>query len=149
MDEIRPWLYIGNFRDALDKTYLDFMSIQAMLLFANPVDMEGITVLYLSIEDISPTPPKLIRQGVDFILEEKQKGHKILVSCGAGISRSTAYCVAALREVEGLSLLDAYKEVRLRHPEGLPNKIVWEAFCKYYKDPTPYLDVMRASVKNY
>ena len=52
---------------------------------------------------------------------KKKKGHKVLVACGAGINRSTAFCMAALKEVEGLSLLDAYKEIKRKHPESLPN----------------------------
>lgn len=111
MDEIRPWLYIGKYRDTLDKNHLDFKSIQAMLQLADRVEQKGINSLFLPVEDIGPTSPVLIKQGVDFILEEKGKGHKVLVACGAGINRSTAFCMAALKETEGLSLLDAFKEI--------------------------------------
>ena len=31
MDEIRPWLFIGAYRDTLNKSYLDLESIRAML----------------------------------------------------------------------------------------------------------------------
>jgi hypothetical protein len=43
MDEIRPWLYIGKYRDTLDKDLLDFNSIRAMLQFAEPIEQEGST----------------------------------------------------------------------------------------------------------
>jgi protein-tyrosine phosphatase len=90
----------------------------------------------------------LIRQGVEFILAEKEKGNKILVACGAGMNRSTAFCMAALKEVEGLSLLEAFKEIKRRHPESMPHEPVWESFCRYYGESTPYLDIMRLSVQN-
>jgi protein-tyrosine phosphatase len=143
MDEIRSWLYIGKYRDTLDKNYLDFKSIKAMLQLADRVEQEGISSLFLPVEDIGPTSPALIKQGVDFILVEKEKGHKVLVACGAGINRSTAFCIAALKEVEGLSLLEAFKEIKRQHPEAMPHKPVWESFCRYYNESTPYLDIMR------
>ena len=143
MDEIRPWLYIGKYRDTLNKNYLEAKSIQAMLQLAEKVEQRGITSLYLPVEDIEPIPPDLLRQGIDFILEEKQKGHRVLVACGAGINRSSAFCIAALKEIEGANLLDAFKEVKIKHPEAMPHKPVWESLCKYYGESIPHLDIMR------
>ena len=149
MDEIRPWLYIGRYRDTLDKAYLDFKSIQSILQLAEPVQYSDINTLFLSVDDLDGTPHPLIRQGVDFILAEKEKGHRVLVSCGAGINRSTVFCMAALKEVEGLSLLDAVKDIKRRHPDAMPNQYVWESFCEYYNEPTPYLDVMRLLIQKF
>ncbi len=147
MDEIRPWLYIGSYRDTLNKSYLDFKSIKAMLQLAEKVEQTGIASLYLPVEDIGETQPTLIKQGVEFILAEKQKGSKILVACGAGINRSTAFCMAALKEAEGLPLLDAFKAVHKKHPVALPNELVWGSFCKYYNESPPYLDAMRIAAQ--
>ena len=148
MDEIRHWLYIGKYRETLDKSYLDFKSIKAMLQLADRVEQKGINTLFLPVQDLGPTSLDLIRQGVDFILAEKEKGNKILIACGAGINRSTAFCMAALKEVEGLSLLEAFKEIKRIHPESMPHEPVWESFCRYYDESTPYLDVMRMSIQN-
>lgn len=149
MDEIRPWLFIGKYRDIFNKNYLDMKSIQAILQFAEQVEMDGINTLFLPVDDMRHTPHQLIRRGVDFILEEKDKDHKILVACGAGVNRSAAFCMAALKEVEGLSLPEAYKEVRRYHPESLPHKTVWESFCNYYDETTSYLDIMRLSIQKF
>jgi protein-tyrosine phosphatase len=149
MDEIRPWLYIGKYKDSLDKNYLDFKSIKAILQLADRVEQEGINSLFLRVEDMGPTPHHLIKQGIDFILAEKEKEHKVMVACGAGVNRSVAFCMAALKEVEGLSLLDAYKEIRRKHSDSLPNELVWESFCSYYSEITPYLDIMRLSIQNF
>ena len=108
MDEIRPWLYIGKYRDTLDKNYLDFKSIKAMLQLADLVEQKGINSLFLPVEDLGPTSPVLIRRGVDFILAEKEKGNKVLVACGAGMNRSTAFCMAALKETFGYRFEDGY-----------------------------------------
>ena len=147
MDEIRPWLYIGKYRDTLDKNYLDSKSIKAMLQLADRVDQAGIKSLFLPVEDVGPTSPIFIKQGVGFILTEKEKGHNILVACGAGINRSTAFCMAALKEVEGLSLLDAFKEIKRKHLESMPHEPVWGSFCSYYNESTPYLELMRISAQ--
>jgi protein-tyrosine phosphatase len=148
MDEIRPWLYIGKYRDTLDKNHLNSKSIKAMLQLADRIEESGINSLFLPVEDMRPTLSAFIKQGVDFILAEKEKGHKVLVACGAGISRSTAFCMAALKEVEGLSLLEAFKEIKRKHPESMPNEPVWESFCKHYHESIPYLDIMRISAQH-
>ena len=146
MDEIRPWLYIGKYRDTINKTYLESKNIQTMLHLAEKVEQQGIISLYLPVEDMEPIRSDLLKQGIDFILEEKGKGHRVLVACGAGINRSSAFCIATLKEAEGLSLLDAFKEVKNKHPESMPHKPVWESLCKYYGEDIPYLDVMRAGI---
>ena len=148
MNEIRPWLYIGKYRDTLDKPYLDSESIKAMLQLADLVEQKGINSLFLPVEDMGPTSHVFIKQGVDFILGEKEKGSKVLVACGSGINRSTVFCMAALKEVEGLNLLEAFKEIKKKHPESMPHEPVWESFCGYYNEPTPYLSILRFSVQD-
>lgn len=143
MDEVRPWLYVGRYRDTLDTYYLEAKSIHAMLQLAESVEQPGITSLYLPVQDLAPISSAMLRQGIDFIREQKKLGNTILVACGAGVNRSSIYCVAALKEEEGLSLLDAYKEVKRNHPEALPHEPAWESLCDYYNEPVPYLDVMR------
>ena len=146
MDEIRPWLYIGNYRDTKNQSYLALKSIQAMLQLAEKVEQPGITSLYLPVEDFAPLQVNLFEKGVAFIRAQKTAGYRVLVACGAGINRSSAFCAAALKEEEGLSLFDAFKEVKRKHPESIPHRPVWESLCDYYEEPTPYLDVMLVKV---
>ena len=142
MDEIRPWLFIGNYRDTLNNTYLGQKSIHAMLQLAEKVEIPNIVSLYLPVEDFAPLQHNLLRQGVDFIRRQKRDGNRILVACGAGINRSSAFCTAALKEEEDMSLFEAFKEVKKKHPESIPHEPVWESLCDYYNESTPYLDVM-------
>ena len=143
MDEIRPWLFIGNVRDTANKSYLTYKSIQAILQLAMDVDHPGITCLHLPVEDFAPLKYDLLERGVAFIQEQKRLGNRVLVACGAGINRSSTYCTAALKAEEGMSLFDAFKEVKKRHPESMPHEPVWESLCRYYGETTPYLDVLR------
>jgi protein-tyrosine phosphatase len=145
MDQIRSWLFIGAYRDTINTSYLALKSIQAMLQLAEKVEQPNIVSLYLPVEDLAPISSSHIRQGVDFIRENKEKGNRVLVACGAGINRSSAFSAAALKEAEGLSLFDAFKEVKHKHPESMPHEPVWDSLCSYYNEFIPYLDVMRLS----
>lgn len=146
MDEIRSWLFIGKYRDTINNDYLVSKSIKAMLLLAEKVNQPNIISLYLPVEDVAPISVEHIRQGVEFIREHKQKGNRVLVACGAGINRSSAFCTAILKEEENLSLFEAFKQVKSKHPESLPHQPVWESLCEYYKESTPFLDVMRLKI---
>jgi protein-tyrosine phosphatase len=143
MDEIRPWLFIGKYRDTLQPAYLRSRSIQAMLQLAERVQQPGIVSLYLPVEDVAPVSNAHLRQGVDFIREHKRNGTRVLVACGAGINRSSAFCTAVLKEEENLSLLAAFQEVIKKHPEALPHEPVWMSLCNFYNDQTSYLEIMR------
>jgi len=145
MDQIRSWLFIGAYRDTINTSYLALKSIQAMLQLAEKVEQPNIVSLYLPVEDLAPISSNHIRQGVDFIREHKEKGNRVLVACGAGINRSSAFSAAALKEAEGLSLFDAFKEVKHKHPESMPHEPVWDSLCSYYNEFIPYLDIMRLS----
>lgn len=146
MDQIRPWLFIGKYRDTLNKGYLDHKSIQAMLLLAEKVEQPGIVSLYLPVEDVAPVSREHIRQGVEFVRQHKLQGHRVLVACGAGMNRSSAFSAAALKEEEGLSLFDAFREVKRCHPESMPHEPVWNSLCEYCQEFTPYIDIMRIGI---
>jgi protein-tyrosine phosphatase len=146
MDQIRPWLFIGNIRDTANKSQLAHKSIQAILQLAMEVDYPGITCLYLPVEDFAPLEFDLLKKGVAFIREQKRLGNRVLVACAAGINRSSSFCASALKEEEGLSLFEAFKNVKHKHPESMPHEPVWESLCQYYNETTPYIDLMRIRV---
>ena len=138
MDRIRPWLYIGKYRDTLNLHLLSMHNVKAMLQLAELVEHPGITSLYLDVEDGEPLSRDLLRTGVEFVITEKERGHNVLISCGAGISRSAAFTIAVLKEVEEISLLDAFLAVKKKHPQTLPHPTVWESVCKYYGEDDIY-----------
>ena len=149
MDQIRPWLFIGKYRDTLQSDDLLSDSIRAMLQLAVKLEQPGITSLYLSVEDFAPLNFDLLDQGIAFIREQKKLGNNILVACWAGINRSSTFCTAALKEEDGLSLFDAFKEVKNAHPESMPHELVWESLCEYYGESIPYIDIMRHGQNGY
>ncbi len=144
MDAIIPWLYIGKYRDTLNGALLSMHKIGAILELAEPVTYPTLFTLYLPVEDGEPLPQHLLRQGVDFILAAKRQEPRVLVACGAGISRSVAFAVAALKEAEGLSLLEALRLIHIHHSEALPHPALWGSLCEYYQEDVPLHEMLGA-----
>ena len=143
MNPVRPWLYVGKFRDTLNLNYLKASNIEAMLQFAELVEYPGIPAFYLAVEDGIPLTPADFQRGLSFILEHHQQGKSVLIACGAGISRSVIFTIAALRETEGAALLKAYQEIVNAHIEALPHPVLWKSLCTYYQEDIPYIQVLR------
>src|ERR1041384_2297337 len=118
MDQIRPWLFIGSYLDTKNLSYLTFKSIRAMLQLAEKVEQPGIISLYLPVEDLAPISSEHIRMGLDFIKEHKVQENRVLVACGAGMNRSSAFSAAILKEEENLTLFEAFKQVKYCHQIG-------------------------------
>ncbi|MBN2006692.1 MAG: dual specificity protein phosphatase family protein [Anaerolineae bacterium] len=137
MDAIRSWLYVGKYRETLDVDLLSAKKIGAVLQLAEAVTYPDIVSLYLPVEDGIPLPDHFLRQGVDFVLSEKRREQTVLIACGAGMSRSVAFAVAALKEAEDLSVLEAFRVVKEHHPESLPHPEIWESLCAYYHEVFP------------
>lgn len=145
MIKIRSWLLVGKHRETLDMERLSRAGVGALLHLAAQVEPPGITTLYLPIEDGEPFEEATLCQGVDFVLAQRAAGKRVLVACGAGISRSTSFAIAALKEAEGLSLLQAACEVRRLQPDGLPHMALWSSLCLHYQEPHDYLVLIRAA----
>lgn len=138
MNQIRPWLFIGKYRETKDYQYLTHHNIGAMLLLAELVEYPDITSLYLPVEDGEQLSQNLLQEGLDFIQEQHNQGKVVLVACGAGISRSGSYTIAALKENENLSLLDAFQQVQQLHPDTMPHYRLWQSLCEYYDEDIPW-----------
>ena len=148
MNQIRPWLYIGKYRETKDLILLKAHQIGAMLQLAELVEYSGIISLYLPVEDGVSLPEPILTEGIDFIKTQKDQGRTVMVSCGAGISRSTTFAIAALKEIEQLNLSDSFQEIILHHPETMPHPALWKSVCEYFMEDISY-STMLAFNKNY
>jgi dual specificity MAP kinase phosphatase len=145
MNSIQPWLWIGAYRDTLDAALLGRRGIRALLHLVEDVRHPGIQTLYLPVEDGQPLDVPALRRGLAFVDESQRQGQTLLIACGAGISRSATFAVAALREREGIGLLDAYRAVRSRRAQALPHPVLWASLCAYYAEEVPYRALVGAS----
>ncbi|MBZ0287395.1 MAG: dual specificity protein phosphatase family protein [Anaerolineae bacterium] len=136
MHKIRHWLYVGKYRETADLNTLVAYRISAMLQLADKAEQPGIESLYVPVEDGEPLPVDKLRQGVDFVRAQKAAGKTVLVACGAGISRSVTFTMAVLKEEEGLTLVDALREIQKTHPDALPHDKLVYSVCQYYGEST-------------
>ncbi|MDF0643984.1 MAG: dual specificity protein phosphatase family protein [Nitrospira sp.] len=115
-----------------------------MLLFAEPMDYPGIASLYLKFEDGCPLGGDLLTRGLEFVSRQKQAGRSVLIACGAGQSRSVVFAIAALKQEEGLSIIDAFRTISDQHPEAQPHMVLWESLCKHYGEDVSYFTMLKA-----
>ena len=79
----------------------------------------------------------LITQGITFIRQQRAKDARLMIACGAGISRSTTFAMAALIEDENLTLFDAYAEIYQKYFRAEPHPQLIMSLSSYYgKDLT-------------
>ena len=143
MNRIRPWLYIGKYQETTNQYLLTAHQIGAMLQLAQRVEQPGIVSLYLALNDGEPLSFELLSKGIEFVKRNQETERTILVACGAGISRSVAFAVASLKEIEQLTLLEAYREVKQHHPEAMPHPAIWLSLCQYYNEDVPFIKLLR------
>ncbi|MEM6530729.1 MAG: dual specificity protein phosphatase family protein, partial [Chloroflexota bacterium] len=139
----RPWLIIGKYRETIQLPLLKQYNVGALLHLADDVQHPGIESLSIVIDDGTTVKPEHIGQGVDFVREQKAAGKVVMVACGAGISRSSSFAIAALKEEEALSLKDALVAVKTAHPPALPHMALWQSLCDYYGEDIPYNSIWR------
>jgi len=143
---IRPWLYVGKYSETQEEWLLRSCQIGAMLQLDEAVELPGVASLFLPVEDGEPLQPEMLRQGLQFVETQRSWGHNVLIACGAGVSRATTFAIAALKEEEKLSLLDAVREVHARHQEALPHPELWKSLCLFYGEDLSLmqmLDILR------
>lgn len=141
MFKIRDWLYVCGFPQAEDKKALTQAQIKALLLLYKPVQHTGMEILYLPVCEGVPLVPSTLEKGVNFVKAHHEKKQHVCVSCGAGVSRSVTFSIAALHEIEGLTLREAFLSIRQHNPEAMPDHIHWQSLGAYYGDDTDYWTV--------
>lgn len=132
MDKIRDWLYIGDYTDCLDREQIEDNDISAVLQLSGPVFYPDIACRFIWVEDGMPLDALKLERGLDFIRSHQEQ--RVLVGCAAGISRSATFCIAALKEIEGLSLEEAYQEVKKARPQIAPHLELWASLRSYFED---------------
>ncbi len=132
MNKIRDWLYVGKYVHTANLNLLKRANISAMLQLAEHVKQPQVDTLYLPVDDGVALPDGALKKGVSFIRAHKLLGNVVLVACGAGISRSVTFAMAAMIEEEKLTFADAYREIFAVHPDAMPNPFLCESLSAYY-----------------
>lgn len=135
MHIIRPWLYIGKVLETGDRSIMYAYKVGAILQLASPAKHPGIESLFIDVDDGVPLPATVLKQGVAFVRAQKAAEHKVVIGCGAGISRSVTFTMAVLHEEENMSLLEAYEQIVAIHSDAMPHYELIKSLDRYYNDP--------------
>ena len=147
-NQITDFLYIGGAQLTNVSEKLKEMGITSVLkLYESPPDWPpGFVVYNMPHPDGETISDERIARHIKFITEEIKAGHKVLVVCGAGISRSSTAVLAYLVST-GMSLPDAYHLLKSRHPIASPNPALWESLIRYFKLRHKPMDILGWELK--
>ena len=134
MHHIQPWLYIGKVRETSDRSIMYGYQIGAILQLAYPAQHPGIESLFIDVDDGIPLPAASLQQGMSFARVQKAAGKKLVIGCGAGVSRSVTFTMALLHEEEGIGLMEAYEQIVAVHPDAMPHYELIKSLGEYYGD---------------
>lgn len=143
MHKIRDWLYIANFPEASSAKTVASHNIDAMLQLFEEFDNPDVETLYVEAIDGYPLSADRIKRGVDFVKQKHAEGKTVLVTCGAGVSRSVTFSIASLKEIEGLSLQEAYADIHSKHNDAMPDQIHWQSLTEYYDVDAPFWEIWK------
>lgn len=133
LSRVRDWLYVGSYRATIDLPLLREHGVGAMLQLAEEVPQPDITHLYLNVNDGEPLPEWALPRGVGFVRAQRAAGNTVMVACGAGISRSVTFAMAALHEEERLPLEEAYRAIVRARRIALPHPDLLASLYNYYQ----------------
>ncbi len=147
-NQITDSLYIGSAQLTTMSEKLKELSITSVLkLYESPPDWPaGFKVYNMPHPDGQPLSAERMARHIRFIANEIEAGRKVLVVCGAGISRSSTAVLAYLVST-GMSLPDAYRLLKSRHPIANPNPVLWESLIKYFKLRYTPMEVLEWSLR--
>ncbi len=144
VDEVVPGLYISGIDAASHASVLHQEGITHVLTLYLDSELrwpDGVVVFDNALRDGQFVPRERLARGVEFIREQRKAGAKVLVSCWAGISRSSTFVMAFMVQELGYDLHDAYKLLHARHSRSWPEPEMWASLLEHYQPPYSMTDV--------
>lgn len=121
MSEIIPGLYLGGMDDAFNPALTTNTTVINMAIEV-PQTPYANRYLYLPAKDTSSEKiNKYFNYAIENIDNELKQGHRVLVHCFAGISRSATIVIAYLMKTKKWPFLKAYEFVKAKRPVIDPN----------------------------
>ncbi|XP_019740803.1 dual specificity protein phosphatase 18 [Hippocampus comes] len=97
--------------------------------------LHGVEYIHIPLSDTPTTPlGDHFDEVADKIQHVAQSGGRTLVHCTAGVSRSTALCMAFLVKHHGVTLMEAHARVKTCRPMTRPNNGFWKQLIQYEEE---------------
>lgn len=139
MNQVNPWLWIGDAQDGRNLAAIDEANITAVFNATQETDgfpaeaKARIGYLRLDQADGATIPFGKLDQFAAWLAIQGQHGRHVLVHCGAGVSRAATFATVALMLVSALGWDECLEHVaRARpivqpHPELKRSVLAWYA----------------------
>ena len=138
MEFVTPLLAVGGREDAEDGAALREAGIDTLLSLASVARPRDVGLqLSVAVADRVALPDATIRAAVDFLAQRTTAGHRVLIHCEMGISRSPALAACFLHECTGLALDEAFARVSAARPVAAPDAALVASIRSYYAAPRP------------
>jgi len=149
LNKVTENLYIGNARLVHHIPSLKAEGISSILkLHGTPP--EWASEIFRLIDKPVPDGESMSRSVLDswlaFLQSEIAQGHRVLVMCGAGISRSST-AIWAYLTATGKPLPEAFQLLRSKHPSASPHLVLWQALIEYFDLPYSRSDIFQWRVE--
>jgi histidinol-phosphate aminotransferase len=128
MDMIIACLAIGELADGHNQPPVD--AILNLSEFDYPATCRYQHIYFPDFEYLKDLT--LIGRCTAFIHEQIRQRHRVLVHCFAGVSRSSAICMAYLYEC-GMSFEEALNLIRVKHPIANPHPALLRSLQDWYE----------------
>ncbi len=143
VNHVADGVYIGGAQAAACASPLRKAAITRVLklYYGDPYWPPDFRVCENPFPDGEPISRRQLDYGVSFVQEQVLAGRKVLVCCGAGISRSATVVLGYLL-TSGRQLPDAWYLLKRRHPDASPAFPLWESLFAAYDLPYSIRDVV-------
>lgn len=147
MYQIRTWLYTAGYTTASDARWLQHQGVQSVLSLHKPLPHQQLKTLHLPLTEGYLSHETIVK-GATFIREQAQARRTILTTCVNGTGLSVTFAIIGLKEVEQLSLREAFIAVRRHNQHAMPDHLHWEALRRYYGEGDLFWDVWQDIIED-
>lgn len=140
MNQINPWLWIGDANDGRNVQAIKDAGITAV--FNATQETDGLTAadkaeigyLRLDQQDGMPIPFEKLDLFAAWLAVQGQHGRHVLIHCGAGISRAATFATVALMLVSAMSWDDCLAHVQRARPQVGPAPALKRSVLAWYAE---------------
>lgn len=122
--QITPQIYLSSRIEGECDECVRCLGINAIvrLVYSSHIPPPDVALFAFPIEDL-PTQPLhiVIPLALAFMDDHIKQGHKVLVHCDAGISRSTSIVAAYLCWKQRIPVMEAIRQIQAARPHAQPN----------------------------